>query len=173
MNKVLIYHSRYGHTKKYAQWIGQQLGLSPIAYSDVTNDIIENSDIIIYGAPLYTGKFKTHPLIIKSSNKKLIFFIVGSTNPNDLNTDEIYKKSLPDKVIENANFFHFIAGFNYPKLSIIHKFMMKLIRPEFDKVPVEKRSPEYQRLLDNFFLGYDNSDKDSTLPLIEHINNIK
>lgn len=174
MKTSLIYDSKYGHTKKYAEWIGQELGLEATNIEDTKEDILKNTDLLIYGSPIYTGKVSGKEIISKlKADAKIVFFIVGSSDPNDTEHTEVYKKSLEESQIAKCKFFHLQAGFDYPNLSFVHKMMMKFIKPQFEKVPEHERSKDYQTMLDNYFTGYDNSSKESITPILDYVNTIK
>jgi len=174
MKTTLIFDSKYGHTKKYAEWIGQELGIEPIKVKDANSEILTSTDLLIYGSPIYTGQVSGKMLISKlNKDTKIVFFIVGSTNPNDTDFTEVYKKSLEENQIEKCKFFHLQAGFDYPNLSFVHKMMMKFIKPQFEKVPQNERSKDYQFMLDNYFTGYDNKKIESIRPLISYVNKLK
>ena len=94
MKTSLIYDSKYGHTKKYAEWIEQELGLEATNIEDTKEDILKNTDLLIYGSPIYTGKVSGKEIISKlKADAKIVFFIVGSSDPNDTDFTEDYKKS--------------------------------------------------------------------------------
>ena len=48
-NIVVVYESRYGSTKKYAQWIAKDLGCTLIETKDATVEKLQTFDTIIYG----------------------------------------------------------------------------------------------------------------------------
>ncbi|WP_024466422.1 flavodoxin domain-containing protein [Treponema pedis] len=55
MNGIILYQSKYGATKKYADWISEETGFSCVETKKaVINDIL-NYDIIIFGGGLYAS----------------------------------------------------------------------------------------------------------------------
>ena len=53
MKTIVAYKSKSGYTKKYAQWIAQELNCD-IKENAELSDII-NYDVIIYGGGMYAG----------------------------------------------------------------------------------------------------------------------
>ena len=56
MKGIIIYKSRTGFTKRYAQWISEELKYDIESYQDIRKDSIDQYDLVIYGGNLYAGK---------------------------------------------------------------------------------------------------------------------
>ena len=52
---IVIYKTKYGSAKKYAHWISQSLGADLFDVKDVSVQMINSYDTIIYGGGLYAG----------------------------------------------------------------------------------------------------------------------
>ena len=82
MKTIVAYKSKSGYTKRYAEWIAQELGCD-IKENPELSDIL-GYDTIIYGGGMYAGGFNGGKLITKNldklSGKKIALFAVGS-NP--------------------------------------------------------------------------------------------
>ena len=56
-NKILvIYKSKTGFTKRYAQWIKEDLSCDIISYEKGMNLSFDSYDTVIYGGGFYAGK---------------------------------------------------------------------------------------------------------------------
>jgi flavodoxin len=70
MSKVLImYFSKYGSTKKYAEWIASELNGDVYDIKYVKQNILKNYDTIILGTALYAGQLKGLDIIINNYEK--------------------------------------------------------------------------------------------------------
>ena len=49
---AVIYKSKYGSTKKYAEWIGEELECDVLETGSVSADTLKKYDTIIYGGGL-------------------------------------------------------------------------------------------------------------------------
>lgn len=59
MNKTaVVFKSKYGSTKKYAQWIAEELSCDIFERKNVKSDDLEAYDTVIYGGGLYAGGVK-------------------------------------------------------------------------------------------------------------------
>jgi menaquinone-dependent protoporphyrinogen IX oxidase len=67
MSKVLVmYFSKYGHTKKYAEWIALELNGDIYNIKNIKSSILKNYDAIILGSGLYAGKIEGINIIINN-----------------------------------------------------------------------------------------------------------
>ena len=73
MNPIVIYKSKYGSTKAYAEWISEELNCRAIDVKTVKIADLTEYDTIIYGGGLYAEviagiTFITKNLFIKSTS---------------------------------------------------------------------------------------------------------
>ena len=53
MNAIVIYKSKYGSTKAYAEWIAEELSCSAVDVKSIKVEDILGYDVIVYGCCLY------------------------------------------------------------------------------------------------------------------------
>lgn len=103
---AVIYKSKYGSTKKYAEWIGSELECDVLENSSVSADTLKKYDTIIYGGGLFAGGVNGFNLITKNfdavKDKNLILFTVGLADPNDSENTEHIKGGI--KKLFHLNF---------------------------------------------------------------------
>ena len=97
VNKIaVIYKSRYGSTKKYAEWIAQEAGADLLEHSQAKINDLVKYDTIVYGGNLHAGKIDGKELIVnnfeKIKEKKLIIFWVGSSPVDEIATEKLFQK---------------------------------------------------------------------------------
>jgi len=87
MSTIVIYKSKYGATKLYAEWIGEALGCEVKDASKVKVSDLKNYDRIVYGGGLYAEVINGVTLITKNQeilkDKKIAVFTTAIT-PLDL-----------------------------------------------------------------------------------------
>lgn len=80
-NMAIIYKSKYGSTKKYAQWIAEETKADLFEYSEVEVKKLMQYDTIVYGGGLYANGIAGISIITKNyqvlKDKKIIVFTVG------------------------------------------------------------------------------------------------
>lgn len=150
MNAVVVYKSKYGSTKAYAEWIAEELGCEAFEASQIKASDLEPYDTIVYGGGLYAEVIAGVSLITKNieklKDKKLIVYTTGLT-PMDCR--EYYDKLVVDKNFKNGVYSQ-IKMFNYPgkmivsELSLVHKGAIKTLK----KIMSDKKQPtEMEKLL--------------------------
>lgn len=55
MKPVVLYASRYGHTQRYAQWLGESLGCPVWNVKGLSPASLASYDTIVLGGSLYAG----------------------------------------------------------------------------------------------------------------------
>lgn len=140
---LVVYESRYGSTKKYAEWIAQALESDLEISKKVNSTTLKQYDVIIYGGGLYAGGIAGVKLVTNSPCKNRIVFTVGLADPNTTDYSGIIEKNFTPELIENTKFFHFRGGIEYKKLGFVHKMMMSMMNI------IIKRKPEIERSADD------------------------
>ena len=56
MNGLVLYRSRYGATKQYADWIGAELRLPVIDPERVDEQLLTTCDFLLIGTSVYLGE---------------------------------------------------------------------------------------------------------------------
>ena len=78
---VVIYKSKHGSTKKYAEWIGEELECPVLSADDFSKKELEDYENIIFGGCVQAGGIMGFDLIKKNmrrlAGKKLVIFAVG------------------------------------------------------------------------------------------------
>ncbi len=107
MSSVIIYKSRYGVTRQYAEWIAEETGFE---LKDPERDEIEldQYDRIIAGASIRAGRMINSKWLYKYrdelADKELIIFSVGGYPPSAIEKIELAKKS---SIPSGLTFKHF------------------------------------------------------------------
>lgn len=132
MRSIVIYKSKTGFTKKYAQWIAEDLSADIFEVSKVTMSILMSYDVIIYGGSLYAGGIIGIKLIKENINKlkdkKVVVFATGASPLREEIIDEVRNKNFTKEQQEDIKFFYLRGGFNYSKLNAFDKFLMILLK---------------------------------------------
>lgn len=145
--KILVtYQSKTGFTKKYAEWISEELKCDIKDIKKVSIKDMINYDLVIHGGWIMGGMIKGLNKIRKINPKELIVFGVGYTSKNDVDT----KKLIETNKLDGISLYYFEGGMNPKKMGLIGRTMVKM---------VTKKKPIYQ----------DNTNKDEINSLIKDI----
>lgn len=130
MKAIVVYKSKYGYTKKYAEWLAEGLGCDIMENAVLTD--IAGYDTIIFGGGIYAGRINGARLITKNlgklAGKKLVLFAVGSSvgRPEELET--FWEKALENNVREQVPHFYLRGGFDYGRLGGADRIMMNMLK---------------------------------------------
>lgn len=137
MKAVVIYKSSTGYTKKYAEWIGQELSADIFDVSKVRSSMLDNYDVIIYGGSLHAVgisglKFITGNLE-KLHNKKVVVFATGASPSREETINEIRDRNFTTEQQKYIKFFYLRGGFDYSRLKSSDKVLMTLLRLKLER----------------------------------------
>ncbi|MGO1469221.1 MAG: flavodoxin domain-containing protein [Tissierella sp.] len=173
-NRVVIYESKYDSTKKYAQWIAEEIKADLFERSKIDAKELMKYDTIIYGGALYASGIAGASIINKNykdlKDKRIIVFTVGlaSTDKKKVFTP-IIEKNFSQEMIDNIKFFHLRGAIDYKKLSIIHKTMMRMLKTVLTRKDEKELSDDDRELLATYGKKVDFTDKSTIEPLISFL----
>ena len=97
MKAVVIYKSKTGFTKKYAEWIAEDLLADIFDVSKVTINMLTEYDTIIYGGSLHAVGINGVKLITqnidKLKDKKIVVFATGASPSREDVINEVRDKN--------------------------------------------------------------------------------
>lgn len=132
MKTVVIYKSKTGFTKKYAQWIAEDLSADIFESSSINMNMLDSYDTVIYGGSLYavgiTGVKLITQNIDKLKDKRLVVFATGASPSREDVINEVVNKNFTPEQQKYIKFFYLRGGFNYSKLNPFDKFLMTLLK---------------------------------------------
>ena len=152
MNAIVLYKSKYGSTKAYAQWIAEDLGCEFRDAKGVKADDLLLYDTIIYGGGLYAENIAGASLITKNieklKGKKLIIFTTGIT-PLDVREyydHEVLDKNIKPEIRQYIKVYNFMGRMVLSELSAPHRTALKMLKkimsgkdhpPDLEKMLIE------------------------------------
>lgn len=172
MNAIVVYKSKYGSTKAYAEWIAEALDCDAVSEKEIKINELTKYDTIIYGGGLYAEVIAGASLITKNfealKDKKLIVYSTGIT---PLNYREYYDKMVIEKnfkpyMLPKIKVFNFMGKMIIDELSLPHKAALVALK----KIMSGKENPtEMEKLLIELCdASGDFTDKDSIKDLVEY-----
>ncbi len=167
MEKVIVYGSQYGSTKRYADELSNKTGMKALSYTEINN--LSSYDTILYIGGLYAGGVLGLTETIKKSpvkdNQTLIIVTVGLADPKDQNNTDSIKRSisnrLPKDIYNRSKVFHLRGAINYEELNLKHKIMMKHLYTKAKILPPEQQNKETEVFIDTYNKKVDFVDPES------------
>ena len=150
MNAIVIYKSKYGSTKAYAEWIAEELKCEAVNARGIKIDDLLKYDTIIYGGGLYAEVIAGVSLITKNldklKSKKIVVFSTGIT-PLDCRAyydGEVLEKNFKGDSLNYIKVFNFMGKMILSELTHVHRAAIKTLK----KIMSAKENPsDMERLL--------------------------
>jgi len=131
MKTAVIYRSRTGFTRTYAEWIAQELGADLFEASDVSIAQLSPYDAVVYGGGLYAVGVNGVSFITKNldrlSGKKIVVFATGASPLKQKVIDDVTARNFTPAHLEKIRFFYLRGGFDFEKLPWHLKMAMRLM----------------------------------------------
>ena len=150
MNPIVIYKSKYGSTKAYADQIAEKLGCQSVNAKGLKASDLKDYDTIIFGGGLYAEIIAGVTLITKNfdelSHKKLVVFTTGLTplDCRDYYDKMVIEKNFKPYMLDKIKVFNFMGKMILEELSLPHKAAIKTLK----KIMSGKENPsEMEKLL--------------------------
>ena len=132
MKTVVIYKSKAGFVKRYAEWIAKELSADLVEQSKASAEMLNSYDAIVYGGGLYESGINGVKLITgnldKLAGKKIAVFATGASPASREAREDIIKHNFTAAQLAKLKFFYLRGGFDYSKLTIRDKFLMMLLK---------------------------------------------
>ncbi len=113
MKGVVLYMSKCGSTKQYAQWIGEETGFPIVDLKKDKKPDLESVDIVVIGSWILAGKLVAHGWIKKNwpkmEEKKVVIFSVSGDVPDEEKRKKFLEASLPGEIGSKIS-FHSLHG---------------------------------------------------------------
>lgn len=173
MNTVVIYKSKYGSTKAYAQWIAEEIGCSAVDVKNIKADELSKYDTIIYGGGLYAEMIGGINFITKNfdkiKDKKIVIFTTGLTPPDcrEYYDKYVLEKNFKPYMLDKIKTFNFMGKMILEELSFPHKAAIKTLK----KIMSAKENPtEMEKMLIKLCdESGDFTDKEAIKELLEYV----
>ena len=180
MNILVSYGSKYGTTKRYAQWIAEELACDLADSREVSVEKLKSYDVIIHGGGLYAGGLCGINTIVKHfdviSDKQIILFSCGLADPEDpenvAHIESGLEKVLTPEMREKIRQFHLRGGIDYSRLGLTHKAMMAMLRRVMLKKGYDNLRSEDQMMLDTYGGTVDFTNRESLAPLLNYVRSL-
>ena len=172
MKAIVIYNSQTGFTKRYAQWIAEEINADCVQLSIAKNTDLDSYDAIVFGGWAVAGSisklkwFKNN--ISKWSDKKLAVFCVGASPIENPEIEEALPKNFTADELKVVRWFYLPGGLDYEKMSLKSRAMMKM----FVKMLKAKKNKTQDDLnqIRMVSSSYDISDIKYIEPIIDYRN---
>ncbi len=175
MKTVVVYKSISGFTKKYAEWIAEELETDLLRLKKIDIDILLKYDTIIYGGSLHAVGISGVNIIKNNLNrlkdKNIIVFTTGASPSKESAISEVKDSNFSVEEQKQIQFYYFRGGFDFNKLNFTNKILMTLMKWKI-KLKCHK-TPDEKGMLAAFSKPMDFTKKENIKELLEYVLSLR
>lgn len=169
MNGIILYQSKYGATKKYADWISEETSFSCVETKKAVIDDIVKYDTIILGGGIYASGIAGLSFLKKNikqlSNKKIIVFCCGASPYEESAFQQIKSSNMKD-ALTNIPLFYCRGSWDMDSMSFKDRTLCNMLRKA-----VSKKNPDDYEVWEKALMAAGNekcdwTDKEYIKPII-------
>lgn len=166
MKVLVLYESKTGYTRRYAEWISEEVKGDLLTLKEATLGRVRAADLLIFGGnirgSIISGQEKMMRLAQKAGGKKTFYFGVGM-RPVTPRTLELLRKN--NWIAENL--FYFRGGLDQEALSPGDRTMLRVYQAMLKRR--REIHPEDEQLLRDLRVPGDFSDREQIKPLLNAV----
>lgn len=173
MDKVVIlYQSRYGSTKKYAQWLQEKLGCTMMETKSAKLQDVMQYDTIILGGGIYVNTvagisfLRKH--IEKLKNKRILVFAVGAAPKSEEYIQAVEHQNLKG-LLQGIPFYYCRGEWNEEVLNLKDKTMINMFKKMLAKKDLSSLPTYEVEMIDSLTEQKDWTDPSYLEPIIESL----
>ncbi len=169
---IVVYRSISGFTKRYAQWIAEELTADFCDARKIEAQTLRSYDVVVFGGSLHASGIIGLNLIKDNAQllagKKIVVFAVGASLPSEQLVEEVKKYNFPKS--PDMKLFYLRGGFNFDKLDQSSKVLMMLFKA---RIKIKKqKTPDEEEMLAAYDIPLDCTKKESVQELVEYVKSL-
>lgn len=132
MKTIVVYRSKTGFAKQYAEWIAGALSADLFEAGRVDGPMLASYDNVIYGAGLYAVGINGVKLIKDNLHrlvgKKVVVFATGASPGRPEELDSMLNSNFTPEQLQQIRFFYLRGGFDASKLTPVDRVLMAMLK---------------------------------------------
>ena len=165
MKGIIVYKSRYGSTKQYAEWIAEATGYELSSINNADSIDLKKYDAIVIGSMVLMNKPFLAGWIVEKwehlSHAKVALFSASGTPGGALEIIKGYQEAIPEEIRNKLTYFSYQGRMDYRRLSVNHKLMMKI------GAMIEKNPEAKAQMKHDMKNGVDGVNRENIAELVE------
>jgi menaquinone-dependent protoporphyrinogen IX oxidase len=128
MKGIVLYQSKHGSTRQYAEWISEETGYPEYDIKKDKLPVLDDVDLVIIGSWILNGRMVAHSWIKKNwkklEKKDLMIFSVSADLPTEELKTKYIDSSLPDEAKGKVDFYSLHGRFRREDQNFLLKCML-------------------------------------------------
>ncbi len=169
---IILYQSKYGATKKYADWLKEETGYDCIETKKATLSLVQGYDVIVLGGGVYASGIVGLQFLKKNVNdlsgKKIVVFAVGASPYDEKAIQQAREMHFKDAMSE-IPLFYCRGAWDEDKMSFGHRTLCRMLQKAVAKQNPEEYEPWQRALMEARGQKCDWTDKRNLEPLLKYL----
>lgn len=172
---IILYQSKYGATKKYADWLVEETGFECVTTKNAKIETVRNYDVIILGGGVYASGIAGLQFLKKNTNqltdKKIAVFAVGASPYDEGAIQQVRAMHFKDE-ISNVPLFYCRGAWDEEKMKFGDRILCRMLQKTVAKQNPDEYEPWQKALMCAVGQKCDWTDKAYLEPLLKHIKEL-
>ena len=174
MKTLVVYSSRSGFTRTFAEWIAEDLGAFLVTTPELNTGMLADADVVIHGGGLRAThvsglkRFLRHWPQMK--DKHVLLWHTGANPGKPKDIEGVWKRNLNEEQLAGTTRFYLRGGFDFGRLRGVYKLLMTLVRVRLKRK--KELTEDEAGMLDWYEHPSTELDRGAIAPLVEHVRNL-
>ena len=169
---IILYQSKYGSAKKYAQWLEQEIGYVLMETKKAELHQLSDFDVIVLGGGVYASGIAGLQFLKKNigrlSGKKIAVFAVGAS-PYDGKAIQQIREMHFQKALRKVPLFYCRGAWDEDRMTFGDRMLCRLLQKAVAKQNPEEYEPWQKALMSAVGRKCDWTDKEYLDPLLTYL----
>ena len=176
MNKgVILYQSKYGATKKYADWLIEETGFDCVETKNAKVVNLQEYDVIILGGGVYASGIAGLQFLKKNigqlADKKIVVFAVEASPYDEKAIQQIRELHFKNE-LSNIPLFYCRGAWDEEKMKFVDRTLCNMLQKAVAKQNSEEYEPWQKALMGAVGQKCDWTNKSYLEPLLKYIQEL-
>lgn len=178
-NVAVVYCSQTGFTKRYAEWLAEDLGCAAIPYARRSGIDLSNVDVLVFCSWFHAASIKGSKWLKRAMRDypalQVVVLATGATPmPCDMcsasEVEEAFSRTFPAADYPDLPHFYCQGGFEYNRLGVPDKIAMKMFfKMNAKAAETDPKAAEMLRVMGN---GFDGVKRAYLEPVLAHVRGL-
>lgn len=172
MKTAVLYRSLSGFTKKYAEWIAEDLTADLFDCRETACLSLADYDLVIHCGSLHLGGINGIEIVKRNlpllAGKRVIILAVGGSAPREGIVEEILAANFTQEQQKRLRLFYLRGGFNRGKLTLKDRVLMVFRIRHLQKKKSEQLTSDERDLLAAYVNPMDATQRAAIRPIVDY-----
>lgn len=176
---AIIYCSQTGFTKRYAEWLAEDLGCEAVPYEGRSALNLAETDVLVFCSWFHAASIKGADWVKKvlrdHPNFHVVILATGATPmPCEMwpasEMEAAFERTFPKSEFPDLPHFYCQGGFDYGRLGLPDKIAMRMFfKVNAKAADTDPKAAEMLRVMGD---GFDGTNREYLEPIIAHIGGL-